>query len=256
MASGREGVPMPRANRYWLPGHVWHLTHRCHRRQFLLRFGRDRRRWIWWLYQARLRHRLCVLNYVVTSNHIHLVVRDQGRGEVAATMQLLEGCTGQAYNRRKQRRGAFWQDRYHATAVESGEHLARCVVYVDLNMVRAGVVAHPREWAAGGYHDIQGQRQRYRIVDRVALAEALEVDVEKLAEVHQGWIDEALQRPLTRQAEWSESVAVGGRSFAERVLRALGSRARDRRVQPFNDLYVVRESSPAYAAHLPPENAR
>jgi putative transposase len=41
-----------------------------------------------------LRHDLCVLNYVVASNHIHLVVRDRGRGEVAASMELLEGCTG------------------------------------------------------------------------------------------------------------------------------------------------------------------
>jgi putative transposase len=49
-------------------------------------------------------------------------------------------------------------------------------VYVDLNMVRAGVVTHPRQWAAGGYHEIQGKRQRYLIVDRVALAAALEVD--------------------------------------------------------------------------------
>ena len=54
---------MPRANRYWLPGHVWHLTQRCHRRQFLLRFGRDRRLWTSWLYEARVRHGLCVLDY-------------------------------------------------------------------------------------------------------------------------------------------------------------------------------------------------
>jgi hypothetical protein len=87
------------------------------------------------------------------------------------------------------------------------------VVYVDLNMVRAGVVTHPRHWAAGGYHEIQGHRQRYRIVDRAALAEALEVDVEQLAQVHEGWIAAALRRLLTRQAEWSESVAVGGRSL-------------------------------------------
>jgi putative transposase len=60
---------MPRANRYWLSGHVWHLTHRCHSRQFLLRFGRDRRLWTRWLYEARVRHGLCVLDYVVTSNH-------------------------------------------------------------------------------------------------------------------------------------------------------------------------------------------
>jgi putative transposase len=247
---------MPRAHRYWLPGHVWHLTHRCHRRQFLLRFGRDRRSWTRWLYEARVRYGLCVLNYIVTSNHVHLVVRDRGQGEVAASMQLLEGCTGQAYNRRKLRLGAFWQDRYHATAVESGEHLARCIVYIDLNMVRACVIVHPREWAAAGYHEIQGLRQRYRIVDRLALAEALQVDIGKLAEVHRGWVEEALRRPLKREPEWGESVAVGGRSFADRVLQDLGGRARDRRVVAVNGVYVVRESAAPYTASLPLENAR
>jgi len=36
--------------------------------------------------------------------------------------------------------------RYHATAVESGGHLTRCMVYIDTNMVRAGVVSHPAMW--------------------------------------------------------------------------------------------------------------
>ncbi len=36
---------MARAKRHYIPGHVWHLTHRCHKREFLLKFPRDRRRW-------------------------------------------------------------------------------------------------------------------------------------------------------------------------------------------------------------------
>jgi putative transposase len=118
------------------------------------------------------------------------------------------------------------------------------------------VVAHPSEWTPGGYHEVQGLRQRYRIVDRVALAEALQVDVEELAEAHRGWVEEALHGPLKRRAEWSESVAVGGRSFAERVLRDLGGRARERRVEAFNGVYVVREPPQAYTANFAPENAR
>jgi hypothetical protein len=42
-------------------------------------------------------------------------------------------------SKRKRRRNAYWEDRYHATPVESGEHVRRCLVYVDLDMVRAGV---------------------------------------------------------------------------------------------------------------------
>ena len=44
-------------------GQLWHITHRCHRKQFLLKFARDRRAWVRWLYEARKRFGLCVLNY-------------------------------------------------------------------------------------------------------------------------------------------------------------------------------------------------
>ncbi len=55
---------MARAQRHYIPGHIWHLTHRCHKREFLLKFPRDRRSWIEWLYQAKKRYSgLRVLNY-------------------------------------------------------------------------------------------------------------------------------------------------------------------------------------------------
>ena len=69
---------MPRGNRWRLADHLWHLTERCHRRQFLLKFARDRRTWMKWLYAARQRFSLCVLNYQVTSNHVHRYRRAPG----------------------------------------------------------------------------------------------------------------------------------------------------------------------------------
>jgi putative transposase len=51
---------MPRANRHRLDGQVWHITERCHRKQFLLKFARDRRAWVGWLYEARRRFGLRV----------------------------------------------------------------------------------------------------------------------------------------------------------------------------------------------------
>ncbi len=64
---------MPRAHRHFLPGHIWHITHRCHKQEFLLKFVKYRQCWLHWLFEAKKRYDLCVLNYIVTSNHIHLV---------------------------------------------------------------------------------------------------------------------------------------------------------------------------------------
>src|SRR6266540_2384750 len=156
---------MARANRHHIPGQVWHITHRCHKKEFLLKFARDRRSWHSWLFEARKRFGLRILNYVVTSNHIHLLVIDSGPDVIPRSLQLIAGRTAQEFNNRKERKGAYWEDRYHATAVERNEHLISCLVYIDLNMVRAGVVSHPAEWEMNGYNGIQSPPKRYGVID-------------------------------------------------------------------------------------------
>ncbi len=238
---------MPRANRFHLPGYVWHLTHRCHDRRFLLRFARDRRAWIGWLFEARRRFGLCVLDYQVTSNHVHLVVRDRDQGEIADSMQLLEGSVASAYNRRKQRLGGYWQDRYSATAVETGEHLWGCMAYVDLNMVRAGVVDHPRDWPHAGYHEIVRPKERYKIVDRDAVCEVLEIGrIEELSVLLRS-CRERCTRAEGRDERWTKCVAVGSRAFVQSVAEELGARALRRTVRRCNGGgFVLREPDGTY----------
>lgn len=146
-------------------------THRCHKKDFLLKFAKDRESWIRWLYEAKKRYGLCVLNYIVTSNHIHWLVKDTQANAIPASMQLIAGRTGQLYNQRKKRKGAYWEERYHATAIESDQHLFKCLIYIDMNMVRAGVVSHPEEWSHSGYQEIQAPPKRYSMIDIHALME-------------------------------------------------------------------------------------
>ena len=105
----------------------------------------------------------------MTSNHIHLLVKDTGDYVIPRSLQLMAGRTAQEYNQRKKCKGAFWEDRYHATAVASDEHFLKCLVYIDMNMVRAGVVTHPSSWPHSGYQEIQQPRNRYRIIDLPSL---------------------------------------------------------------------------------------
>ena len=94
---------MARANRHCIPGCVWHITHRCHKQEFLLKFEKDRLRWRYWLFEAKKRYGLCVLNYIATSNHIHMLVVDTGEDVIPQSLQLIAGRTAQEYNIRKRR---------------------------------------------------------------------------------------------------------------------------------------------------------
>jgi len=249
---------MPRGNRHYIPGHVWHITHRCHKKEFLLKFARDRRRYLWWLFEARKRYALSVLNYMVTSNHIHILIRDHGEAEdvIPRSIQLITGRTGQEFNQRKGRKGAYWEDRYHATAVETDEHLVQCLVYIDLNMVRAGVVRHPSEWRFSGYNEIQAPRQRYALIDYQALGDLLNFrSMDDLAKAYRGWVEESLHKTgCFRDEKWTESVAVGSEGFVMAAKEKLGFKAKGREVVGRDGSFELKEEQLPYRGILRHEN--
>lgn len=240
---------MPRANRHHIPGCVWHITHRCHKQEFLLKFEKDRKRWLYWLFEAKKRYGLCVLNYMVTSNHIHLLVVDTGEKTIPRSLQLIAGRTAQEYNTRKNRKGSFWEDRYHATAVDTDSHLAKCMVYIDLNMVRAGVVSHPSEYRNSGYNEIQNPQKRYSIINKMILMDYFSVQNEnEFREEHSNWIKAELKNNiLIRNQDWSESIALGSKSFTTNMQQQLVSRAQKRSIVSVNDVTVLKEPGIPYS---------
>ena len=100
-----------------------------------------------------------------------MLVLDSEENVIPKSLQLIAGKTAQEYNQRKTRKGAFWDDRYHATTIETGKHLFQCLVYIDLNMVRNGVVKHPSQWIYSGYNEIQNPPSKYALIDRKHLIE-------------------------------------------------------------------------------------
>ena len=193
---------------------------------------------------------------MVTCNHVHLLVADDGdRVVIPNSMQLVAGRTWQEFNQRKERKGAYWEDRYHATAVESGNHLARCIVYIDTNMVRAGVVNHPSMWAFSGYNEIQEPRRKNVLIDYERLQGLLGGGTyDQLRSSHKGWVEEYLgDGEKGRREEWTGSIAVGSRPFVEKVKALLGYRAKGRDIIEGTEGYQAREGPAAYNAFFEAE---
>lgn len=239
---------MPRANRYILPGYVYHLTHRCHNGSFLLKFARDRTE-----YRRRLRetvkaYGISVLTYNLTSNHTHLLVRAKDSKSISAFMQKLEGEFAEYYNLRKKRRGAFWGGRYWCTMVDTGRYVRNCMRYVDLNMVRAGVVRHPLDWKWCGYQELVGERRRYRLLDMSEVLRLWEYESpDRFQADYRRTIDEALtKRLLRREPCWTQSIAVGSESFVKTVGELTASRMELLYQETGPSQWTVREGTEAY----------
>jgi putative transposase len=204
-----------------------------------------------WLFEAKRRYGLTILDYALTSNHIHLLVVDDGnRDTIPKSIQLVAGRTGQEYNARKGRKGAYWEDRYHATAIETGEHLSRCLVYIDLNMVRAGVVNHPSDWEFGGYNEIQSPRRKCVLIAYEKLARLSGYDdYDSFRQSHGEWVNGSLaDSNNVCEKQWTQSVAVGGEEFVQRIKESLGTKALGRKVREVPGGYELRERAVSYIA--------
>ncbi|MGB7951234.1 MAG: hypothetical protein WCH75_26430 [Candidatus Binatia bacterium] len=121
------------------------------------------------------------------------------------------------------------------------EHLHRCLIYIDLNMVRAGVVSHPVEWGHSGYREIQEPPKRYAVIDLEGLAAMCGfTNPRDFQRAHREWIEQAMENGgAPREDRWSEALAVGSLAFVERVKNNLGVKAAHREVLEADGRYAA-----------------
>lgn len=131
------------------------------------------------------------------------------------------------------------------------------MIYIDMNMVRAGVVKNPEDWSFCGYNEILHPPKRYSLIDTSKAIALLQMrDLEEFQESRKHWIEQALESEnYGRESKWTKSIAVGSTGFIEATKERLGIRAKGRKVFGGNNgAYELREPVGAYRSVFGPEN--
>lgn len=137
---------MARLPRLTLPGYPHHVIQRGTNRQRVFFKDADRVFFLEVLYQAARQHQVAVHGYVLMDNHFHLIVTPQTEHSLSKTMQALGRHYVRYFNDAYERSGTLWQGRYQSTVIQSEAYLMACMVYCDLNPVRAGMVMQPQHY--------------------------------------------------------------------------------------------------------------
>lgn len=131
---------MARQPRLTLPGLPHHVLARGNNRQAIVRDDSDREAWLQMLWEESRRCQVAVHAYVLMDNHLHLLLTPQQDGGLSRLMQSLGRIYVRRFNQRHGRTGTLWEGRYRSTVIDSERYLLACMVYLDLNPVRAGMV--------------------------------------------------------------------------------------------------------------------
>lgn len=124
------------------------------------------------LADAAAQFQVAVHAYVLMENHFHLLLTPAVEDGVGKMMQAVGRRYVQWFNRRHQRTGTLWEGRYRSTVMQPERYLLSCMVYLDLNPVRAGLVAEAGAYAWSSHLHWMGLR-RDRLLTPHALYWAL-----------------------------------------------------------------------------------
>lgn len=123
-----------------------HAVLRGHDRQACFFADMDRRVFLKYLSEASLRTECELHAYVLMTNHVHLLVCGHERLAVSRLMHSVARRYSAYVNRRQRRSGSLYEGRFRSTPIRDGRRFLACMRYIELNPVRAGLVAHPSRY--------------------------------------------------------------------------------------------------------------
>jgi putative transposase len=150
---------MPRPPRLDLPGVPQHLVQRGNDRQPCFFADIDRVRYLQDLRELSFKLGIAVHAYVLMTNHVHLLLTSDHGGATSTLMQSLGRRYVRYINDTYGRTGTLWEGRYKSCPVQDETYLLRCYRYIELNPVRAGMVADPADhrWSSHPYNGLGRQ---------------------------------------------------------------------------------------------------
>jgi putative transposase len=181
---------MARLPRLTLPGYPHHVIQRGNNRQAIFACAADYRVMLDLLEENAKKFDVLVHAYVLMSNHLHLLATPQAADGLPKMMQAVGRSYVRYFNDTQKRSGTLWEGRYKSTVIQADRYLLACMVYIDLNPVRAGLVMQPQDYPWSSYLHYLGVR-----TDRLITPHALY------------W--ELGNTPFAREAAYAELVQSG-----------------------------------------------
>ena len=149
---------MARLARLAVPGHPHHILQRGNNRQPIFSTVADRQVFVDLLHSACNKFAVALHAYVLMDNHFHLLATPEAIDSLPRMMQAVGRSYVRYYNNSQGRSGTLWEGRYKSVLIQADSYLMACMVYIDLNPVRAGLVALPDDYIWSSYGHYAGLR--------------------------------------------------------------------------------------------------
>jgi len=149
---------MARLPRLTVPGYPHHIIQRGNNRQAIFASTADYQVLLGLIDENARKFGVALHGYVLMGNHFHLLATPSTQDGLPQMMQAVGRRYVRYFNDHQARSGTLWEGRYRSTLIETDLYLLACMVYIDLNPVRAGLVKSAGEFPWSSYGRYAGLR--------------------------------------------------------------------------------------------------
>lgn len=118
------------------------------------------------MYKLSAQHEIKIIAYCIMNNHVHMLIETDDIKELSKYMQRLNTTYAKYYNKKYNRIGYVFRDRYKSEGIYSEEQLYNCIKYIYDNPVKAGICNRPEEQPYSNYKKInKNLKENYIFID-------------------------------------------------------------------------------------------
>ncbi|MBU4320438.1 MAG: transposase [Thermodesulfovibrionales bacterium] len=145
---------MPRIARVCAEGYPHHITQRGNNKDTVFFDNEDRKFYLYVLQRYKNKYEIKILAYCLMGNHVHILAVPEKETSLARGMGGTNLLYTQHINRKYERNGRLWQNRFFSTLVEEDPYLWAVMRYIERNPVRARLVkkAEDYPWSSARAH--------------------------------------------------------------------------------------------------------
>lgn len=141
---------MPRKNRIWYPGAIYHVMSRGNRRSEIFLKDNDYELFLIYLKMIRDKLGFKIHSICLMTNHFHILIETE-TVELSKIMQKLLSMYAEEFNYLHGFTGHLFEGRYTAKLIEDERYFLEVSRYIHLNPVKANMVRDPLDYDYSSY---------------------------------------------------------------------------------------------------------
>lgn len=165
----KEGFSIPRKNRLWFPGAIYHTVVRGNHKDIIFKDTTDYFVYMKYLKMVCETHPFDLYSYCLMGNHIHLQIATLD-DEIWKIMQKINWKYSMYFNRKYNQTGHLFQNRYYSKIMDSESLLLQTSRYIHLNPVKAGIVQNPIQYEWSSYRVFMGTMKNNLVKEDIILS--------------------------------------------------------------------------------------